>query len=102
MDADSSWCRIRTFIYSHYFAGIKHFECQEIGQGAAFTGMMRQLGGSFGIAAITPFIAKQTTIHRAALSKHLDAAQQIVNALSNLFLAKGFTVDNAKAAAYKI
>ena len=31
---------------------------QQIGQGAAFTGMMRQLGGSFGIALITTFYGK--------------------------------------------
>ncbi|MFV4189422.1 hypothetical protein ACNJPX_21060, partial [Mycobacterium tuberculosis] len=32
---------------------------QQIGQGAAFTGMMRQLGGSFGIALITTFMVSQ-------------------------------------------
>ena len=31
---------------------------KSIGEGAAFTGMMRQLGGSFGIAIITTFIAR--------------------------------------------
>ncbi len=30
---------------------------QQIGQGAAFTGMMRQLGGSFGIAVITTYLS---------------------------------------------
>jgi DHA2 family multidrug resistance protein len=31
---------------------------KNIGEGAAFTGMMRQLGGSFGIAIITTFITR--------------------------------------------
>src|SRR5450631_4246634 len=31
----------------------------EIGQGVAFTGMMRQVGGSFGVALITTFMAGQ-------------------------------------------
>jgi DHA2 family multidrug resistance protein len=45
---------------------------QEIGQGAAFTGMMRQLGGSFGIAAITTFIANAGQKYRNNLISHLD------------------------------
>ncbi|MEP6738551.1 MAG: MDR family MFS transporter, partial [Chryseolinea sp.] len=32
---------------------------KEIGQGAAFTGMVRQLGGSFGIALISTFISRR-------------------------------------------
>ena len=79
---------------------------QEIGQGAAFTGMMRQLGGSFGIAAITTFIANQTTIHRAAIASHLDAnsfdVQQRIAGLKASFMAKGFSPDVALQSAYKI
>src|SRR5215217_5129065 len=40
---------------------------REIGDGAAFTGMMRQLGGSFGIALITTFMAQQIMVHRSVL-----------------------------------
>ncbi len=79
---------------------------QQIGQGAAFTGMMRQLGGSFGIAAITTFIANQTTKHSSNLAMHLDASsfdvQQRIIALKSSFIAKGFTPDAAMEAAYKI
>src|ERR1700761_1898466 len=45
---------------------------QQIGQGAAFTGMMRQLGGSFGIALITTFMARQNIVHRSALISHMN------------------------------
>ncbi|TXF74947.1 DHA2 family efflux MFS transporter permease subunit [Chryseobacterium sp.] len=79
---------------------------QEIGQGAAFTGMMRQLGGSFGIAAITTFIANQTSIHKANIAQHLDAnsfdVQQRLMGLKASFMAKGFSPDVALQSAYKI
>lgn len=79
---------------------------QQIGQGAAFTGMMRQLGGSFGIAAITTFISNQTSVHRAALINHLDAnsfdVQQRIQGLTASFQAKGFTPDAAAQAAYRL
>lgn len=79
---------------------------QEIGQGASFTGMMRQLGGSFGIAAITTFISNQTSIHRAALVSHLDAndfdVQQRIAGMKAMFQAKGFAPDVALQSAYKL
>lgn len=79
---------------------------QEIGQGAAFTGMMRQLGGSFGIATITTFISSQTVKHRANLAEHLDInrwdIQQRVEGLKASFMAKGMTPDTALNSAYKV
>lgn len=78
---------------------------KEIGQGAAFTGMMRQLGGSFGIAAITTFISNQNSIHRENIAQHLDAnsfdVQQRVAALKASFMAKSFSPDVALQSAYK-
>ena len=79
---------------------------QEIGQGASFTGMMRQLGGSFGIAAITTFMSKQTIRHSAYLAEHLDvnnlAVQQRIAGLKTNFMAKGMTPDVALESAYKV
>lgn len=79
---------------------------QEIGQGAAFTGMMRQLGGSFGIAAITTFIANESQKYRINLITHLDSnsfdVQQRLNGLKASFVAKGMTPDAAMNAAYKV
>jgi DHA2 family multidrug resistance protein len=51
---------------------------QEIGQGAAFSGMMRQLGGSFGVALISTFVSRQTQVHRNALVSHLSVNDQAV------------------------
>ncbi len=78
---------------------------QQIGQGAAFTGMMRQLGGSFGIAAITTFMAQQNMVHRNDLVSKLDvnnaAVQQRVQAMQHNFIAKGLTDDVALQSSYK-
>ncbi|HEY2582187.1 MAG TPA: MFS transporter, partial [Mucilaginibacter sp.] len=51
---------------------------QEIGQGAAFSGMMRQLGGSFGVALISTFVSRQTQVHRNALVTHLSVNDHTV------------------------
>lgn len=78
---------------------------QQIGQGAAFTGMMRQLGGSFGVATITTFLARQNVVHHNSLVIHLDrnnlAVQQKVQGLQHFFIAKGMTPDVALKAAYQ-
>jgi DHA2 family multidrug resistance protein len=78
---------------------------QEIGQGAAFTGMMRQLGGSFGVATITTFLARQNMSHRSDLVSKLDVndamVQQRVSALQHAYIAKGMTPDIALNTAYK-
>ncbi|MGS4344337.1 DHA2 family efflux MFS transporter permease subunit [Myroides odoratus] len=79
---------------------------KQIGEGAAFTGMMRQLGGSFGIALITTFISRWTVNHRLALVSHLDTAslevQNRVATLQQSFIAKGFTTDEALQKAYTL
>ncbi len=79
---------------------------QQIGQGAAFTGMMRQLGGSFGIAIITTFMASQLQVHRNSLVSHLDvnnpAVQSRVMGLQHSFIGQGFTPDNALLKAYSV
>ena len=78
---------------------------QEIGQGAAFTGMMRQLGGSFGVALITTFLSTQNMFHRSDLVAKLDVnsawVQQRVFMLKQGFIAKGMTPDAALQSAYK-
>jgi MFS transporter, DHA2 family, multidrug resistance protein len=78
---------------------------REIGDGAAFTGMMRQLGGSFGIALITTFMAQQLVVHRSTLANNLDmtnpAILNRVDALQHGFIAKGMTSETALQSAYK-
>ena len=66
---------------------------QQIGQGAAFTGMMRQLGGSFGVALITTFMARRNVQHRSDLVSHLGindpAVQQRLQGMQHNFMSKG-------------
>lgn len=77
---------------------------QQIGQGAAFTGMMRQLGGSFGVAVITTFLSTQNMEHRSDLVTRLNvdnpAVQQRVAALQHGFTASGMPADQALKAGY--
>jgi DHA2 family multidrug resistance protein len=79
---------------------------REIGEGASFTGMMRQLGGSFGVAMITTFMARQIVTHKADLSAHLSVndpnVQNRVIGLTNSFIAKGDASNIALQKAYRI
>lgn len=79
---------------------------KQIGEGAAFTGMMRQLGGSFGIAIITTFITRLTQEHRVNLNSHLNVTslevQQRIQQLQQGFMSKGFTSNEALGKAYQV
>jgi DHA2 family multidrug resistance protein len=79
---------------------------KNIGEGAAFTGMMRQLGGSFGIAIITTFITRLTQKHRVDIIAHLDGTrlevQQRIEILQRGFISKGFSANEALKKAYQV
>jgi MFS transporter, DHA2 family, multidrug resistance protein len=79
---------------------------KNIGEGAAFTGMMRQLGGSFGIAIITTLITRFSQEHRVNLLRNLDGSrlvvQQRVEILQKNFMAKGYSANEALNKAYQI
>ncbi len=79
---------------------------QEIGQGAAFTGMMRQLGGSFGIALITTFMTMGNATHRSDLLRNVTAdnlqVQQQLKGLEARFMSAGMPPNQATAAAYRM
>ena len=75
----------------------------EIGQGASFTGMMRQLGGSFGIALITTYMSRGNAIHRQDIlaGANMEAMQQKINMTQAAFMAKGMPGNIALASAQK-
>lgn len=77
----------------------------EIGDGASFTGMMRQLGGSFGIALITTYMTRRTQQHRTDMLSNITptdpAFVQRFNGLVHKFSSSGMTPDQAKLAAMK-
>lgn len=76
----------------------------EIGQGASFSGMMRQLGGSFGVALISTFVSRETQIHRVDLVGNIDPTkfnvQQRIAQLTAFFESKGMDWNTAQRSAY--
>ncbi|MVT06960.1 DHA2 family efflux MFS transporter permease subunit [Chitinophaga tropicalis] len=78
---------------------------QQIGQGAAFTGMMRQLGGSFGVALITTFVSRRNELHRTDLVSKLDInSPDVVNRVNRTaanFVSKGMDAKTGLQSAYK-
>jgi DHA2 family multidrug resistance protein len=79
---------------------------KQIGEGAAFTGMMRQLGGSFGVAVIITFMARKTVMHEANLTNRLTTLDpNVMNRLAMIkqgFIAKGMDAGAASQSAYKL
>jgi DHA2 family multidrug resistance protein len=79
---------------------------KDIGDGAAFTGMTRQLGGSFGIAIITTFIARWIQQHRVDLLPNISAVdfkvQERLQGLQHMFMNKGFSANEALNKAYQM
>ncbi|HJU46174.1 MAG TPA: DHA2 family efflux MFS transporter permease subunit [Chitinophagaceae bacterium] len=79
---------------------------KQIGQGAAFTGMMRQLGGSFGIAIITTFMASQAVRHSNHIASRIELndpdAHARIAGMAHGFTAKtGMAPNVAEASAVK-
>lgn len=79
---------------------------QQIGQGASFTGMMRQLGGSFGVATITTFLARKNMVHRSTLVSDLSVnsstVQHRIEGMQHMFMSKGMAPNAALKAAYQV
>jgi len=78
---------------------------QEIGQGAAFSGMMRQLGGAFGVALISTFVSRQTQVHRYALVTHLNindlnVQQRVAQMAAGMMQRPGMDSVTARQTAY--
>ena len=78
---------------------------KDIGEGAAFTGMMRQLGGSFGIAIITTVISRISQQHRVNLLPNINEVslqvQQRIHGLQSMFMSKGYAANEALDKAYQ-
>ncbi|SEW36545.1 DHA2 family efflux MFS transporter permease subunit [Chitinophaga arvensicola] len=78
----------------------------DIAQGAALNNMMRQLGGSFGIAMVNTYLANRNAQHRYDLVSNLHTDNPAVaNRLSgytHFFASKGATVTDAHREALKL
>jgi len=78
----------------------------EIGQGAAFSGMMRQLGGSFGVALISTYLSRDIIGHRSNIVRSLDiynpAVQNRIRSIAAGMQAKGMAPNVALKSAYQM
>ena len=77
---------------------------KDIAQGAGLTNMMRQLGGSFGVALIATYVEKRSWTHRQTLLGHVSiydpAVRERINQVIQGLLAKGSTLVQAQQQAY--
>ncbi|HEX7358818.1 MAG TPA: MFS transporter, partial [Ignavibacteriaceae bacterium] len=75
-----------------------------IGEGASFTGMARQLGGSFGVAIITTFMTRQIFSYRQDMIAHVTnfsgKFQAHYQGLVAQFMHNGMAINQAQKAAY--
>lgn len=73
---------------------------RDIPQGVALNNMMRQLGGSFGIAIVNTYLAHRVAINFNGLAAHVTqysmAAQQRLNVIMNGLMARGVPLAAAK------
>ncbi|MGY0039497.1 hypothetical protein [Pedobacter sp. NJ-S-72] len=84
---------------------IQDLKGAEIGQGSGLNNMMRQLGGSFGIAALTTLIHTRQGFHRSTLLANVNeynpAFTDRMNAFIHNFMSKGYSMLDAKVMAMK-
>ncbi|HMI04929.1 MAG TPA: DHA2 family efflux MFS transporter permease subunit [Pedobacter sp.] len=84
---------------------IQDLKGAEIGQGSGLNNMMRQLGGSFGIAALTTLIHVRQGFHRSNLLVNINeynpAFTDRFNGFIKNFMGKGYSYLDAKALAAK-
>ncbi|HLK57493.1 MAG TPA: DHA2 family efflux MFS transporter permease subunit [Chthonomonadaceae bacterium] len=84
-------------------AGLKGLQ---IPQGAALTGLARQLGGSFGIAIASTYISHMVAFHRTNLIAHLysgsTALADRLQGTAQMLIGKGADPTTAQAAALKL
>ena len=65
---------------------ISGLEPKDMPQGTALNNMMRQLGGSFGIAMVNTFLTRRGAVHRTDLLTHITAGNpQVVERLAGIY-----------------
>ena len=84
---------------------IQDLKGKEIGQGTGLNNMMRQLGGSFGIALLTTLIHVRQGAHRNNLlpniTEYNPAFLERFNGMIQNFVSKGYSLLDAQQAAYR-
>jgi len=84
-------------------ASLSSLKGTEVAQGAGLTNLARQLGGSFGIAAINTYVTSQTAYHRSDLVGNIFSGNDFLNTrvagMTSGFVTDGFSPSQAHAAA---
>jgi DHA2 family multidrug resistance protein len=84
---------------------IQDLRGKEIGQGTGLNNMGRQLGGSFGIAALTTLLHIRIGVHRSSLLSNINeyntAFTDKMHGITQSFMAKGYSFLDAQHAATK-
>jgi len=79
---------------------VSGLELKDIPQGTALNNMMRQLGGSFGIAIVNTYLTRRSAVHRTDLVSNVTAGNlQVTERLAgytHYFVGKGFGVADAQ------
>ncbi|HXB12399.1 MAG TPA: DHA2 family efflux MFS transporter permease subunit [Bacteroidia bacterium] len=78
---------------------------KELGQGAGLNNMMRQLGGSFGVAISTVVLNNRIAYHRNMLIQYINpyssSYSDRLKGLEHTFISKGYSLLDAHTAALK-
>ncbi|MGA0556096.1 DHA2 family efflux MFS transporter permease subunit [Larkinella sp. VNQ87] len=78
---------------------------QELPTGIAFTNMVRQLGGAFGVAITNTYIAQRSAVHRSDLVSNLQPGDPLttdrLNTLTQSLAARGMNAMDAVSGAYR-
>lgn len=84
---------------------ISGLKLQDIAQGAALNNMMRQLGGSFGIAVVNTFMHQRFWYHKAVIGEHISMydskTTDRLSTLTKYFESRGNTHESAFSQAIK-
>jgi len=76
----------------------------EIGQGTGLNTMMRQLGGSFGIALITTFVDRRMAYHRSVLAENINPYNnsflERIRGMAHMLIGQGHSPEQAQHIAY--
>lgn len=85
---------------------VSGLEPKDMPQGAALNNMMRQLGGSFGIALVNTYLTNRNAVHRTDLISHLSPGDPLLSerlsGYTHYFAAKGATALEAQDKALKL
>ena len=77
---------------------------KDAGQAAGLTGMIRQLGGSFGVAIVGTYLERAVQANRVALLPNISLynpeTTQRIQAFTQGFMAKGYSMAQAQQQAY--